>query len=78
MDAIIEYQGSWAGVEIKLSDTKVDDGAKNLTRLRDKVLANPATQNAAPAFLAAVVGRGHLAYARPDGVMVIPTALLGA
>ena len=78
VDAIVEYQGTWAGIEIKLSDTKADDGAANLLRLRDKVLANPANQNAEPAFLAVVVGRGSLAYTRPDGVMVIPAALLGA
>lgn len=65
-------------MEITLSDTKVDEGAANLIRLRDKILANPATQNAAPAFLAVIVGRGRFAYTRPDGVMVIPTALLGA
>lgn len=78
VDAIIEYQGGWAGIEIKLSDTKADEGAKNLIRLRDKVLANPANCNAGPLFLAVVVGRGALAYTRDDGVMVIPAALLGA
>lgn len=78
VDAIVEYQGAWAGIEIKLSDTKADDGAKNLLRLRNKVLANPANRNAEPAFLAVVVGRGNFAYTRPDGVMVIPAALLGA
>lgn len=78
VDAILEYRGSWAGIEVKLSDTKVDEGAKNLVRLRNKVLANPANRNAEPAFLAVVVGRGSLAYMRSDGVMVIPAALLGA
>lgn len=78
VDAIVEYQGSWAGIEIKLSDTKADDGAANLIRLREKVLSNPANRNAAPVFLAVIVGRGSLAYTRPDGVMVIPISLLGA
>lgn len=78
VDGIIEYRGSWAGIEIKLSDTKADDGAENLLRLRNKVLENPANKNAEPAFLAVVVGRGSLAYTRPDGVMVVPAALLGA
>lgn len=78
VDAVIEYQGSWAGVEIKLSDTKADEGARSLIRLKNKVLANPANRNAEPAFLAVVVGRGSFAYTRPDGVMVIPVALLGA
>lgn len=78
VDAIIEYQESWAGVEIKLSDTKADEGAKSLIRLKNKVLANPANRSVEPAFLAVIVGRGSFAYTRPDGVMVIPVALLGA
>lgn len=77
VDLIIEYGGRWAGVEVKLSDTKVDDGAENLKKLRDKVLANPAAQNSEPVFLAVIVGRGSLAYTRNDGVLVIPVALLG-
>ena len=78
VDAIVECDGRWAGIEVKLSDTKVDDGARSLKALRDKVCANRAAQNVGPAFLAVVVGRGSLAYARPDGVMVIPATLLGA
>lgn len=78
VDAIIEHGDRWAGIEIKLSDTKVDDGAKNLKALRNKMLANPAARNAEPAFLAVVVGRGSLAYTRDDGIMVIPASLLGA
>lgn len=78
VDAIVESGGRWAGIEIKLSDTKVDEGAKNLLALRDKMAENPAAHNAEPAFLAVVVGKGSLAYKRPDGVYVIPAALLGA
>ena len=78
VDAIIEYGGLWGGVEVKLSDTKADEGAASLKKLRGKMTANPAARNAEPAFLAVVVGRGNLAYTRDDGVMVIPAALLGA
>ena len=78
VDAIIEHGGRWAGIEVKLSDTKVDEGAAHLLALRKKVSANPAARNAEPAFLAVVVGRGSLAYTRDDGVLVIPAALLGA
>lgn len=78
IDAIIEHAGSWAGVEIKLSDTKVDEAASNLLRARDKVLANPAAQNEAPVFLAVIVGAGSLAYRRDDGVLVIPANCLTA
>lgn len=78
VDAILEHGGGWAGVEIKLSDTKVDDGAANLLRLRNKLTRNTAARHAEPLFLAVVVGRGGLAYRRADGVYVIPAATLGA
>lgn len=58
VDAIVEHGGRWAGIEIKFSDSKADDGARNLLSLRKKVLRNAATQTAEPAFLAVVVGRG--------------------
>lgn len=47
-------------IEVKLSDAKADDGARNLKALERKVLSNPAAQNTAPAFLAVVVGKGVL------------------
>ena len=78
VDVIAEHAGRWAGIEIKLSDTTADDTARNLLALKKKVLANPAAQNAEPAFLAVIVGRGALAYTCDDGVMVIPAATLTA
>ena len=78
VDAVIEYGGRWAGIEIKLSDTKADEGARSLLTLRDKVMANPAARNAEPLFLAVIVGRGSLAYQRDDGVLVIPIAPAGS
>lgn len=78
VDAIVESEGRWAGIEVKLSDTKADEAAASLKKLRDKVVENPAARGAEPAFLAVVVGRGSLAYTRSDGVLVIPAALLGA
>ena len=78
VDAIVECGTRWGAIEVKLSDTKADEGAESLKRLRDKVLRNSAAQSAAPSFLAVVVGRGSLAYTRDDGVCVIPAALLGA
>lgn len=78
VDCIVESASRWAGIEIKLSETKVDDGAANLIALRDKVLSNPAARNTEPSFLAVIVGKGSLAYKRSDGVYVIPISLLGA
>ena len=37
-----------------------------------------ASQNAAPEFLAVVVGKGSIANTHDDGVAVIPMAVLGA
>lgn len=42
------------------------------------MLSNADAQNAAPAFLPVVVGKGSIAYTRDDGVAVIPVAALGA
>lgn len=78
VDAIVEHAGRWAAIEVKLSDTKADEAADSLKRLRRKVIANPAARGDEPAFLAVVVGRGDLAYRRDDGVLVIPVSLLGA
>ena len=78
VDLIVEHDGRWGAIEVKLSESKADDGARNLKALEKKVLSNPAAQNAGPAFLAVVVGKGSIAYMRDDGVAVIPMAALGA
>lgn len=64
-------------IEVKLSDAKADDGARNLKALERKVLSNPAAQNTAPAFWRSWLERGHCLRAR-RGVAVIPMAALGA
>ena len=51
---------------------------RNLTRLRDKVLANPAAQNRAPSFLAVIVGVAEFCLQTPEGVYVIPITCLRA
>lgn len=78
VDLIIELaDGRWAGVEIKLGESKVDEAFKNLNRLRAKVAANPAARNPAPEFMAVVLGRGAAArYAYEEQCFVIPLDLL--
>ena len=76
VDFIVEKAGAWAGVEAKLSETKVDAAAENLLRLRRKVAENPAARNAEPAFLAIIVGAGTTFYQRVDGIFVIPAIAL--
>jgi len=77
-DAVIQLgDGRWAAFEVKLSDYKVEEGAKSLIRLGKKVTSNPAARTREPEFLAVLVGKGDIAYRREDGVLVIPIATLG-
>jgi hypothetical protein len=76
VDAILERDGRWAAIEIKLSDSKIEEAAASLNKLRAKVCASTGTQNDMPAFMAVVVGKGSIAYQRNDGIYVIPMALL--
>lgn len=47
-------------IEVKLSDAKADDGARNLKALERKVLSNPAAQNARRRFWRSWLERGAL------------------
>ena len=77
-DAIIERSdGSWAAIEIKTGQEKVDGAASSLLRVKRKVCANDKARVAEPAFMAVIVGVGETAYRRPDGVYVIPIRTLG-
>lgn len=80
VDAILELQdGRWAGIEIKLGESKAPEGIANLLRLKQKIAANPAARNPEPAFLAVVVGAGEYArYDRENGVYIVPITALGA
>lgn len=79
VDAIVELRdGRWGAFEVKLGRNKVDKGVHALTRLRNKVAANPAARNPEPSFLAVLVGKTDYAYTTPEGVRVIPLTSLGA
>ena len=80
VDAIIELNdGRWAAFECKLGENKVEDAAKSLNRLKNKVLLNPAAKNREPEFLAVLVGAGELArYDKDLGIYIIPITALGA
>lgn len=78
-DAIVELtDGRWGAFEAKLSMEKVDEGAKNLMRLRGKLLRDSRGRTRGPSFLAVLTGMGEAAYQRPDGVYCIPIRALGA
>lgn len=65
-DIIIHLpDGKWAAVEVKLGGDKlIDDGARNLVKLKSLV-------ERAPSFMMIVTATGP-AYRRPDGIYVIP------
>lgn len=55
-------------IEVKLSDAKADDGARNLKALERKVLSQSCRPECRAGVLAVVVGKGSIAYTRDDGV----------
>ena len=72
-DAVIRLDdGRWGAVEVKLRDMeRIEEGASNLKKLRDKVLIDRP-----PSFLA-VITATDIAYRREDGVYVVPLGCLG-
>lgn len=70
VDVIVERRdGRIAAFEVKLSASVEDDDVKHLLWLKDRI-GERLTD-------AAVITTGEYAYRRPDGVAVIPAALLG-
>jgi predicted AAA+ superfamily ATPase len=73
VDCIIKLNdGRWAAVEVKVGGNKIDDEAKNLTKLATKIDID-AMRN--PSFLMAVYAGQH-AYPKNDGVYVVPIGCL--
>ena len=78
VDAILERNdGAWGAIEIKLSESKIQDGVNNLLRLKEKVLQNDLAQPREPSFLMVLVGRSRYARISPEGVYIVPLACLG-
>jgi predicted AAA+ superfamily ATPase len=72
-DLIIRlYDNRWAAVEVKLGNKGIEEGAKHLCELRQKVDTSKVGE---PAFLMIVTG-GQFAYKRKDGVLVVPIGCL--
>ena len=70
-DAVVHLRnGSYALIEIKLGgDTLIEEGAKNLRSLSEKI---DTTKMKSPSFLMVLTAVGPYAYRRPDGVYVVP------
>lgn len=72
-DLIIKlHDGRWAAVEVKLGSSYVDEAAKNLIKLKEKIDESKMRK---PSFLMVITG-GQAAYKRDDGVLVIPIGCL--
>ena len=74
VDAVVQARdGRWAAFEMKLGPRMVEEGARNLLRLAERV--DPAVVGP-PQALGVIVACGY-GYVRPDGVGVIPIGALG-
>lgn len=73
-DAIVETaDGRWAAFEIKMGQGMVDEAARNLLRLADRVDTSACGE---PNCLGVVTSSG-IGYTREDGVKVLPVGSLG-
>lgn len=74
-DAVIHLKnGKYGLVEIKLGgDTYIEEGARSLKRLADKIDVNKMPY---PSFSMVLTGVGDFAYKRPDGIFVVPIGCL--
>lgn len=72
-DLIVRLRdGRWAAIEVKLGNKEIEDAAKNLLTLQDKIDENKMGK---ASFLMILTG-GQYAYCRKDGVWVVPIGCL--
>ena len=76
-DAVIHlHNGAYGLVEVKLGgESLVDEGAKSLLSLRNKI---DVSTTGSPSFLMVLTAVGDYSYYREDGVFDVPLAVLGA
>lgn len=74
-DAVVHLRnGNYGLIEIKLGgDSLIDEGAKSLIKLANKIDTN---KMKAPSFLMVLCGVAPFAYKREDGVLVVPISCL--
>lgn len=70
---VICGDGRWAPIEVKLGARRIDEAARHLVKLADRVDCD---REGVPSFLM-VVTATQTAYRRADGVIVAPLAVLG-
>lgn len=74
-DAVVHLpNGSYGLVEVKIGgETLVEEGAKSLRKLADKI---DTTKMKSPSFMMVLTAVGGYAYQRKDGVLVVPIGCL--
>jgi hypothetical protein len=74
IDSVIELEnGDWIAIEIKLGSNLIDDAARSLIKIKDKILNDGGKP---PKVLCIVCGICKAAYLREDGVYVVPITAL--
>lgn len=77
MDAVIVLpDGEWCGIEIKLGANQIEEAAKNLLKIKQKILEEK--NGKSPKSLCVICGLSNAAYQREDGIFVLPLTALGA
>ena len=73
-DAVVVLDdGRWALVEVKMGQSRIDEGAAQLLKLAERI---DQTREGRPSFLMVLTSTA-CAYRRKDGVVVVPLACLG-
>ena len=74
IDHVIELEdGNWCCFEIKLGVNEIEEAAKNLVAIRDKIKE---VKGHEPSVLCVICGMCNMAYQREDGVFVVPITAL--
>ena len=74
IDAIIELEdGNWCAIEIKLGLSQAEEGAANLVKICNDIVANGGK---APLIRCVIYGVGNIAYQNKDGVYIFPITSL--
>lgn len=74
IDAVIELNdGEWCAFEIKLGANKIEEAAKNLTKVCTDIVSNGGK---APKIKCIICGLSNASYKRPDGIFVVPLTSL--
>ena len=74
IDAVIELEdGLWCAFEIKLGLSQAEEGANNLVKVCDGIVANGGK---GPLIKCVIYGVGNIAYQNKDGVYIFPITAL--